>query len=385
MKYILPVLLLVLLPALAAAQHPLGPPVRVNVQTGGLQSSGATALAMNARGDFAVSWVNVPVEGGGASRPLYVRRFAADGTPATGEILVTGDSLDGPPAQIALMDDASFFIVFPRYPDLVARRYGADGSFRGETVVGRGILRDSFSVAARPDGGFDLVWTRHAGDQGVLVAQVVGADGEPVGPERRLGIGRSPAVAAGPDGELLAAWIYAQPIPGDTHLEDLYVLAQRFGADGKPRGGRITVQERFRGVAGNLRAAADGAGNDLLVWEEEGQLRPARGRGETRSGIYARRFALDGSPLTGVVELEGLATSHPQLAIDGAGNFVVTFLGAEGTLAQRFTADGAPFRPAFLVAPDEEGALVASDAGGNFVLVRSPSPLVILAQRYRKR
>jgi hypothetical protein len=85
------------------------------------------------------------------------------------------------------------------------------------------------------------------------------------------------------------------------------------------------------------------------------------------------------------VQLEGPETSQPRLAIDVAGNFVVTFLGSEGTLAQRFTADGAPFRPAFLVAPDEEGALVASDAGGNFVLVRSPSPLVILAQRYRKR
>jgi hypothetical protein len=385
MKYILPVLLLILLPVLAAAQHPLGRSVRVNVQTAGLQSAGATALAMNARGDFAVAWVNVPASGGGAFRPLYVRRFRADGTPATGEILVTGDSLDRPAAQIALMDDDSFFVVFPVYPDLVARRYGADGSFRGETVVGRGLLRDAFSIAARPDGGFDLVWTRHVGDQGVLVAQIVGADGEPVGPERRLGIGSSPAVAAGPDGEFLAAWIYAQPIPGDTHLEDFYVLAQRFGADGKPRGGRIAVQERFRGVAVNLRAAADGAGNDLLVWQEEGQLRPARGRGETRVGIYARRFAPDGSPLTGVVELEGLATGHPRLAIDGAGNFVMTFLGSEGTLAQRFTADGVPFRPAFLVAPDTEGALVAGDAGGNFVLVRSPSPLVILAQRYRKK
>jgi len=385
MKYILPVLLLVLLPALAAAQHPLGPPVRVNVQTGGLQSAGATALAMNARGDFAVAWVNVPVIGGGEFRPLYVRRFAADGTPATGEILVTGGSLDRPSAQIALMDDGSFFVVLPVYPDLVARRYGADGSFRGETVVGRGLLRDSFAVAARPDGGFDLVWTRHAGDQGVLVAQIVGADGEPVGPGRRLGIGNSPTVTAEPDGGLLAAWIAAQPTPGDTHLEDLYILAQRFGSDGEPLGERLAVQDRFHGVAGSLQAAADGAGNDLLVWHEEGQLRPARGRGETRIGIYARRFAPYGSPLTGVVELEGRGTSQPRIAIDVAGNFVMTFLGSEGTLAQRFTADGAPFRPAFLVAPDEEGALVASDAGGNFVLVRSPSPLVILAQRYRKR
>src|ERR1700710_43527 len=130
MKYILPVLLLVLLPALAAAQPPLGPPVRVNVQTGGLQSAGATALAMNARGDFAVAWVNVPGIGGGEFRPLYVRRFAADGTPATGEIPVTRGAPGRPAAQIALMGDGSFFVVLPVSPHLVPRRYGADGSFR---------------------------------------------------------------------------------------------------------------------------------------------------------------------------------------------------------------------------------------------------------------
>jgi hypothetical protein len=385
MKFILPVLLLVLLPALAAAQRPLGPPVAVNVQTAGLQSAGAVAVAMNARGDFTVAWENVPTVGGGEFRPLYVRRFAADGTPATGEILVTGGSQDRPSAQIALMDDGSFFVVLPLYPDLVARRYGADGSFHGETVVGPGILRDSFSVAARPAGGFDLVWTLHPGDQGVLVAQIVGADGEPVGPGRRLGTGSSPAVTAEPDGGLLAAWIAAQPVPGDTHLEDLYVLAQRFGSDGEPVGERIAVQDRFHGVAGSLRAAADGAGNDLLVWHEEGQLRPARGHGETRIGIYARRFAPDGSPLTGVLELEERGTSQPQLAIDGDGDFVTTFLDSESILAQRFTADGTPIRPALRLAPSSGGALVASDAGGNFVLVRSPSPLRIVAQRYRKR
>jgi hypothetical protein len=230
---------------------------------------------------------------------------------------------------------------------------------------------------------------RQTGEQLALVARIIGADGQPAGPERRVAKGDSPAIAAEPDGGFVVAWVGEQPTPEDAHFNDLYVLAQRFGPDGRPLGERIAVQGRFHGVIGNLRAAANGAGNFLLLWQEEGELRPVGGRGEFREGLYARRFAPDGTPLTGVVELEGFRAEAPQLTIDRAGNFVVTFSSSatpvSGTFAQRFTADGAPFRPAFLVVPRTGGALVASDAGGNFVVVWSRNAHEIVAQRYRKR
>jgi len=376
-------------PVLCGAQRPLGPPVLVNLPVPGLEGAVPVALAMNARGDFVAAWENVPVNGSGGIRELRARRFLADGRPATGEVLVAADPPDAQAIGIALMEDGSFFVTLSGYPDLVARRYGPDGSFQGESVVGRGILRGRYSLAARPDGGFVLAWMRQARDQVHLVVQAVGADGEPAGPERRVGKGDSPAVAAGPDGGFVVAWVGEQPTPEDAHFNDLYVLAQRFGPDGRPLGGRVAIQGRFHGVIGNLRAAADGAGNFLLLWQEEGELRPAGGRGEFREGLYARRFDPDGTPLTGVVELEGFRAEAPQLAIDRAGNFVVTFSSSattiSGTFAQRFTADGAPFRPAFLVVPRTGGALVASDAGGNFVVVWSRNAREIVAQRYRKR
>jgi hypothetical protein len=376
-------------PVLCGAQRPLGPPFQVNAAAAGLEGAGAAALAMNARGDFVVAWVSVPVNGSGESRTLHARRFAADGTPRTGDILVSSDLLDRPGPEIALMEDGSFFVVLPSYPDLVARRYGPDGSFEGESVVARRLLRGSFEVAALPEGGFALAWMRQTGDQLALIAKIIGADGQPAGPERRVAKGDSPAIAAQPDGGFVVAWIGEQLTPEDAHFDDRYVLAQRFGADGRPLGGRIAVQERFHGIVANLRAAADGAGNFLLLWQQAGQLRPVGGRRESQEGLYARRFSQEGSPLTGVVELEGFRAEQPQLAIDRAGNFVVTFsspaTAVSGTFAQRFTADGAPFRPAFLVVPRTGGALVASDAGGNFVVVWSASPQVILAERYRKR
>jgi hypothetical protein len=125
MKRILPVLLLFLLPALAAAQRPLGPPIPVNVPRADLEGAGAAAFATNARGDFVVVWLNVPVNGSGESRALYVRRFAADGTPATGEILVVKDPLDGQPPGIAASDAGGNFVVVwsKNAQEILAQRY----------------------------------------------------------------------------------------------------------------------------------------------------------------------------------------------------------------------------------------------------------------------
>jgi hypothetical protein len=370
-------------PALCWAQRPLGPPFQVNVEAVGLQAP--ASLAMNARGEFVVAWVNVPVDGA-EPRTIVARKFAADGTPATDEIQVAEFPADVHPAEVVIREDGSFFVVFPVYPDLVARRYGPDGAFAGESVVARGLLRGSYAVAGRPDGGFALVWTREPRG---LVVQVVGAGGERVGPERRLGQGDRPAVAAGPDGDFVAAWVGEQAT-ADPHFFDLYVLAQRFDASGKPLGGRIAVQGRFHGVIGGLSVARDEADNFFALWRAEGELRPAGARPRTEQGIYGRRIDADGAPLTGVLEVAGFGAQGSGLAMDRAGNFVVAWSSATGAspgvFARRFTADGTPFRPALQVDTlGSAGPLVAGDADGNFVVVWSGVGREILARRYRKR
>ncbi len=343
---------------------------------------------MNARGEFVVAWVNVPVDGT-EPRTIVARRFAADGMPVTEEIQVAEFPADDQPAEVVIREDGSFFVVFPVFPDLVARRYGPDGGFEGESVVARRLLRGSYAVAARPDGGFALVWMRQTGEQLALVARIIGADGQPAGPERRLGQGDHPAVAAGPDGGFVAAWVGEQAT-GDPHFFDLYILAQRFDASGKPLGGRIAVQGRFHGVIGGLSVARDEAGNFFVLWRAEGELRPAGARPRTEQGIYGRRFDADGAPLTEVLEVAGFGAQGSRLAMDRAGNFVVAWASATGAspgvFARRFTAGGTPFGPVLQVDTlGSAGPLVASDANGNFVVVWSGIGREILAQRYRKR
>jgi hypothetical protein len=367
-------------PVLAGAQRPAGPPFVVNVQTAGLQF--ATSLAMNARGDFVVTWENVPPQAG-ASREILARRFAADGTPVTGEILVIQDFLD--PVKAVMMADGSFFVVFPVFPDLVARRYGPDGSFEGESVVARQVGRNPYSVAARPQGGFALVFAR---DGLFLFTRILGAGGEPDGPERRFARGTSPVIAAGPDGDFVTAWIVTQEIPDQPHSADYYLFAQRFDANGAPSGDRIAVQGRLRGLLHSPHIAADQESNFLVLWYGGGILGTGGNR-EIEAGVVARRFAADGTPRTGLLRLAGDRTQSFDLAMDRAGSFVLAWdqpsLNPPGILAQRFTADGAPLRQPLSVDPQGRGPLVASDANGNFVLVWSGLGEEILAQRFRKR
>jgi len=246
-------------PVLCGAQRPLGPRFQVNIEAAGLQFP--ASLAMNARGEFVVAWVNVPVDGV-EPRTIVARKFAADGMPATDEIQVAEFSADVHPAEVVIREDGSFFVVLPVYPDLVARRYGPDGAFVGESVVARGLLRRSYAVGARPDGGFVLVWTREPRG---LVVQVVGASGERVGPERRLGQGEHPAVAAGPDGDFVAAWV------GEQATGDPW-------EGGSPSRGGSTASSAVFPSRGMTRATSSPSGGRRVSsgWREPGRG-PSRG------------------------------------------------------------------------------------------------------------
>ena len=363
----------------AAAQHPQGPQFPINVPSGALVE--LSALAMNARGDFVATWAWLPAQNGDVQE-LRARRFSADGTPATGEITVEENSQPGAVSQVAVRDDGSFVVVFPRFPDLVARRFEADGTFVGETVVAMSTEGRSFRLALLPRGGFVLTW----GTGNFSYVRIFDADGEPAGPARRVGAGGPSAVAVEPDGGFVVAWIASRP-DRDPHFGDLYLVARRFDAGGARVGGPIVVQEPLpSAIISRLEIASDAAGDFLVLWQ--GTI----GTGPRADGIYARRLDAEGTPLTGLLRLEGGSAISPKLAMDRDGDFVVAWLqlgagpnGQTGAFAQRFTADGAPFRPAFRM--DTAGSsepLVASDARGNFVVVGAV-PRQIFGRRYRPR
>lgn len=367
-----PVLLILLFPAFLLAQRPLGGEIQVNVQTVGAQQY--PHLATNRKGEFVVTWISSPSNGFRAS--LYARRFAADGAPATGEILVAAQATNAVPnSAVAMMDDGSFVVVFPAGGSgtpgsvLAARWYAPDGTPVGTDVTVTANAIPDFAIATRGDGGFTMVW--ESAPESVWVRSL-GPDHAPLGPEVLVDRnGLEPAVAVSPQGEPVVAWRAVNPAADPRH-NLYYVVAQRFTASGSPIGSAFRVSLKDPRPISYLFTGRDGAGNILVVWGEAG--------GRLGEGTFARRFGSHGTPLGGTVRL-GKEKIEPAMAMGGQGNFVVTWVDADATpgpfgadiFAQRFAADGRPLSVTFLVnsytTSLQEGPLVGIGAGGGFVVV----------------
>jgi hypothetical protein len=378
-------ILLLFLSVPAVAQTPLGPPFRVDPPgTGG--PSELPQVAMSARGDFVVTWIaSVPHVNG---HTLLARRFAADGTPATDEVLVAGQvapSFDN--AAVAAMNDGSFVVVLSVAEDLVARRYDPDGLLQGERTVASHALNGAAAIATRGDGSFVLVWI--AGDNQHTYLQGFGRDGEPVTPLRQVAaLTGAPAVAVEPDGVSVVAWVGSQPDPAHPRYGDLFVLAQRFGPGGARLGGRIVVQDRYPFFVNGPEIGVDAGGGFVVVWDQ-----PTGANGLAGQGIFARRYTAGGDPLTRPARIEtGLV--GPGVAVDGRGSFSIAWTGA-GTaperrsdiFTRRFDARDLAFRPPLRVDTSPLGAVssrLAGDANGNFVVVWAAGD-GIYARLYRKR
>jgi hypothetical protein len=178
-----------------------------------------------------------------------------------------------------------------------------------------------------------------------------------------------PSVAAAADGRFVVVW---QSLNQDGSNEG--VFARRYSASGAPLGGSefrvnayTTAFQRFPKVA------SDASGAVVIVWESLGQ----DGSGQ---GIYGRRFDAVGGSLGGEFRVNATTTfaqTHPSVAMDAAGNFVVVWSSADGTdydvMAQRYDAAGAGQGPEFRVntytTGDQWRPSVGLDGAGNFVVV----------------
>lgn len=254
----------------------------------------------------------------------------------------------------------------------VLDRNGDGGTFtlnvKSSPIVQVSRLKDEGhvpSIAARPGGGFVVVWrSDDLDDQDQLVfGRTLAATGLPDGP--RFIVSESPteeypmpAVAAG-GSSVVAVW---------DEGDDL--LARRFDTSGTPLDGQFTVASDLVGYYPSV--AADPLGNFLVAWSNDD------GSG---LGIAAQAFDALGVPLGGPVQVNTYTTSdqsRPSVSADGAGNFVVTWdsYGQDGDgygiFAQRFAASGMPVGGEIAVNDqtdaDQRFASVSVDPGGGFLV-----------------
>lgn len=245
------------------------------------------------------------------------------------------------------------------------------------------------AVATDSAGRFVVVWTSF-GSTGTdtsnasIQARRWGADGTALGGQFQINTyttstQRFPSLAAASDGAFVAVWASLGSVGTDT--SDDSVQAKRYLSNGNPTGAQSQVNSYTALDQQFPAVAADGAGNYVVAWESLGSA----GTDASNTSIQAQRFGAGGGALGAQSQVNTFTTGgqlNPQVAVDGAGNFVVVWnsygsVGPDGDSAsiqgRRYAANGATLGGQFQVntytTSGQRYPAVASDSEGNFVVV----------------
>lgn len=231
------------------------------------------------------------------------------------------------------------------------------------------------AVASGPSGGFLVVWDSEGQDGSArgTFSQRFQSSGTPAGAETQINSFTTlaqgiPAVAATGPGNFVVTWTsYQQDGNGAG------VFGNRMVA-GVPQG-EFQVNTFTTGDQKGVSVAADPGGDATVVWWSVGQ----DGAGP---GVYARRFASSGAPLTGELLVNSTTTGtqwFPAVAAQGAGEFVVTWesSGQDGSgygiFARRISAAGTPTGSEIAVntftTSEQSRPAIAAAATGEFIVV----------------
>jgi hypothetical protein len=333
-----------------------------------LSDASNIGVAMDAAGDFAVSWVLDDADG----RHIVVQRVAAGGALAGTPIQVaTIGGVDGYPA-LAMDADGDFvvawsnifqhFVPLPNpsgygelafgHSKVLAQRYARDGlpqggpvlvdlSFTNPTPLSGLYEGTPPSVAMDSDGDFVVAWPDHGllgGD--VVKARSFKADGSPAGlafradpvtgnPVNAL----QPAVGMAANGDFQIAWLSSHAIGGNSYSGyDIYV--RRYASSGRAQGAPLQVNHQLV-IAGPPGLAVNPAGASVFAWTGT-----TSGFCCVPADLAFQLYAADGT----VVGSESIVASTPSnglgraaVATDSLGNFVVTWNQFDSIQARLYT------------------------------------------------
>jgi hypothetical protein len=289
-----------------------------------------SGLASSPDGGFVVVWGNG--EGGcPVCDPDYVkgRRLDADGEPLGGQFAISpppggGYTGDG---TVAMHSDGSFVVTWYDY-GLYGRSYDADGAPQvGITeLAGTGsFYADDPVTAPLTDGGFLTVWWQPDPDtgNGIVRGRRYDADFLPLGPifpvvdsDASFFLGYEVATAS--DGAFVVGWTSWESTSGYR------IRAQRFAANGQRLGAPIEVESLPSGASNGADVALEPGGGFAVAWASVG----SPGNDDSGSSVQLRRFAADGTPLGGQIQLNSYTTGNqfwPRIGVQPDGDLVVAW------------------------------------------------------------
>jgi len=386
----------------------VGGEFQVNTFTTGAQQTSHQAVATDADGDFVITWQGGGLDGDGSG--VYAQRYNALGAAQGSEFLVNTYTTGHQIASTVAMDaDGDFVVTWTDYAQdgdsrgVYAQRYDSGGVAQGVefrvntyTTSSQGFS----SVAMDADGDFVITWVSGYQDGGGfgsagggVHAQRYNAAGVAQGSEFQVNTHttnsqNSPRVAMDADGDFVVTW--------SSNAQDgssFGIYAQRFDAAGAAQGSEFLVNTYTTASQHPSTVAMDADGDFVVTWSSADQ------DGSTY-GIFAQRYSAAGIAQGSEFQVNTHTVTGQRfstVAMDADGDFVVTWTSlnqdasAYGIFAQRYNAAGVAQGGEFQVNTQTNGnqqaVSVAMDTEGDFVVAwtsseQDGSSYGVFAQRF---
>ena len=319
----------------AAGFAPAGPEQLVNAVTGGVQGSGTEAglpvsVATDANGNYVVAWRTAVA---GVSDQVFARLFNSDGTPRTGDLLVSSEPAPAANAvtelpTVGMADNGRFVVGWASTAGPKVRVYAADGAPVTAAVVvaaSSSTVGNHFAdLAVDADGDFVVVYGQSTKSKNwgwgtpAVKAQRFTAAGAPTGKVisvASLTLYNGLQSVAMTDAGAFAV-VYDDAANGTTG-----VYAQRYSASGQKVGGLITVAAApYDSTVWQSNIAMAGGGDFVVSWYSKGS-----------AGDFARVYNADGTPAGQAVQVsQGGMEKQTGLAIDDGGTVTLAWTDTRG-------------------------------------------------------
>jgi hypothetical protein len=377
-------------------------------------------------GSFVIAGIQ-PTGSSDMTSNLVVRRFAADGTPLTPQILVSSSVSYWSPTFVQLVTDAqgNFLVGWTtswyQYPAaFLVQLFDANGNARGAASCAFSDCRagNGLAVAMNAAGGY-VTATSVRTDNGstitsAVVAQRFAASGAPldanpfaVNSITSPGGYDSESVTVGMSrktGDFAVGWTQLKeslPYPWNgtvaTSVRNTNFV-QRYQANGTPAGTRIQIGASAWSASGcGLSGHCWESGFDTyfasLFMQDSGAWLARWSRGSTWGNriYYSQRYDASGFPTGTKQTMPTYGRPVPVMAANGDGSLVSINVtgssGQEGLRGQAYDASGAPLGWQFDIVPattsnaNMYSPAISMDAAGNFIVVWSQSDTVGLMGR----
>jgi hypothetical protein len=371
---------------------PLGTEFRVNTYTLGPQQTfpqTPQAVAVNpTTGDSVVVWSSQGQNPGGGW-DVYFQRYNAAGAAVGPETLVDAHvtNVNQQYAAVAMNASGNFVVTWSGnqlgHFNIYAQLYNSSGQARGSAVLVDAPVSGNqqfSSVAMDASGNFAISWlgqlsgppwgvyAREFNSSGTATTGVISVSDVTSAPP---GGGNQPgtSIAMNPGGNYVITWTGLQ-----GNQQNVY--AQLYTAGGLPSGSIFQVNPNSPVAQAYSAAAMDAGGNFAITWSGQGS-------GANQWNVYAQRYNPSGGALGSAFQVNTMAgaNQYSAVAMDGRGNFVVTWAGQPlgGNTSQvygkQYFANGLQDGNQFLIdnytLGNQEYTSVAMTTGGHYVVAWS--------------